>query len=101
MGMTLAAISLLEETDQIGAADDRLRELTLDNDLAQKPGLWRLGVRFADQRDRPDRALECLESALENEFRNLPEVVDLQTVRADYGRLLERYEKLADAMVLL
>jgi tetratricopeptide (TPR) repeat protein len=99
--MTLAGTAFLEDTNQIAAADDKLRQLAADKELAQKPGLWRMGVRFADQRDLPDRALECLEQALENEFRNLPEVVDLNTVRADYGRLLEHYEKLAEAMVIL
>ena len=42
--------------------------------------------------------LECLERALDAEYRNLPEVIDLKAVREDYGRLLGHYQDLADAL---
>ena len=58
-------------------------------------------MRLADERALQDRALECLEKALDAEFRSLPEVVDLRAVRADYGRLLNQYKKLAEAMLIL
>src|SRR5205823_6921499 len=99
--LTLAGIQFLAQTDQVADADGKLRELLSDKELAQKPGLWRLGVKFADERALPDRALECLEKALDAEFHDLPETVDLEAVRADYGRLLGKYEKLAESMVIL
>lgn len=49
----------------------------------------------------PDRALACLEKTLEAEFRHRPEVIDLKTVREEYGKLLGHYEKLAEAMLTL
>ncbi|HWY87383.1 MAG TPA: hypothetical protein VNX28_11690, partial [Gemmataceae bacterium] len=99
--LRLAAIQFLADTDQVAAADDKLRGLLADKELAKYAGLWRLGIHFADERALPDWALECLEKALESEFLDLPEVVDLGTVRTDYGRLLDQYEKLAEAMLIL
>ncbi len=39
--------------------------------------------------------------ALEEEYHNLPAVIDLAAVRRDYAWLLQGYEKLADALVAL
>ncbi|MBI3407439.1 MAG: FecR domain-containing protein [Planctomycetes bacterium] len=100
-GMKLAGLEFLWHTKQIAQADDLLQELLKDKKLAKAPGLWRLGVQFAEERDMPDRALECLEKALEAEFRHRPEVIDLKVVRQEYGKLLGHYEKLAEAMLTL
>src|SRR5262249_56346867 len=67
----------------------------------QRAALWRLAGKLAGRRDRTARALECLEKALELEYAQLPEVIDLQAVRRDYGALLGHYQSLADAMVTL
>ncbi|MCI0743760.1 MAG: FecR domain-containing protein, partial [Gemmataceae bacterium] len=70
-GLQLAAVGFLAKTGQTTAADAALAKLTAQPELADKPGLWRLGVQFADQRDLPSRGLECLEKALETEFQAL------------------------------
>jgi tetratricopeptide (TPR) repeat protein len=44
------------------------------------------------------RSLECLERALDAEFQKLPETIDVQAVRQEYGRLLGHYQGLVDAM---
>jgi len=58
----------------------------------------------------PDRTLECLEKTLDAEFvewskpslaRRANDVIDLKTVRQEYGKLLGAYEKLAESMVTL
>ena len=117
--MTLAVIEFLQEMGQTAQADQMLRKLLLDPKQAQRPTLWRLASTLAHKRDMPAQSIECLEKALDLEFRgadfqsaqgtfgqieNLPhrsEVVDLQQVRQEYAQLLTHYQALADAMVAL
>jgi tetratricopeptide (TPR) repeat protein len=99
--LVLAAIAFYEETSQLPQADDLLRTLLTDAKLAREPGLWRRALKLAEQRDLTSRSLECLERALDAEFTRLPAVIDLSSVRSEYGQLLGRYEKLAEAMVTL
>jgi tetratricopeptide (TPR) repeat protein len=99
--LLLAAVGFFQETAQLPQADRLLQKLLDDPKLAERAGLWRLASQLAEKRDMPARALECLEKALEIESRNLPEVIDLQKVRTDYGKVLTHYETLADSMVTL
>jgi tetratricopeptide (TPR) repeat protein len=99
--MSLAGIAFLRETGQLAEADQILQKLLADERLAGRPDLWRLKAQLAEQRDQPPAALEALERALEAEFARPPEVIDLQAVRADYRKLLEHYQQLAEAMVTL
>ncbi len=97
----LAAIHFLNATSRFDRADVLVRELLADADLAQAPGLWRLASQIADNRKDSVRAIECLETALDFEYADLPEVFDVQPIRNDYGRLLGHYEWLADASTSL
>jgi Tfp pilus assembly protein PilF len=99
--MTLAGITFLQETGQLAQADRLLEKLLADPKLARRAALWRLGVKLAEQRDMPARALECLEHALEAEFQKPRAVINLQEVRHDYAKLLEHYQNLAQAMTTL
>src|SRR5262249_46460689 len=99
--MTLAGLGFLWDSGQYPEADRLLTKLMEDPKLAAKSALWRLGTRLAEKRDLTSRGLACLEQALAAEFAHLPEGVDLKTVRGDYGKLLEHYQGLADAMVAL
>ncbi len=96
--MTLAAIDFLMETGQYAEADRLLRGLLDDAELAKRPDLWRLAAGLAAKRDQSARAMECLERALDAEFRALPEVIDLRSVREEYGRVLGNYQDLANAL---
>jgi thioredoxin-like negative regulator of GroEL len=100
-GMTLAGIDFLMETGQYSRADQLLDGLLADPKHSGKAMLWRLGALLAERRDRKARQLECLEHALDAEYGNLPEVIDISAVRKDYERLLAHYESLAEAMVTL
>ena len=100
-GMTLAGIDFLLQTGQFAEADRLVQTLLDDAELAKRPGLWRLAAQIAAQREQPARELECLERALDSEYRRLPEVIDLQAVRRDYQRLLANYQELANALVRL
>jgi anti-sigma factor RsiW len=98
---TLAAVEYLGRTNQFAQADSLLQTLLDNPTFAAEASLWRLGAQIADQRGMKDRAIVCLERALDLEFKQLPEVIDLQTVRADYGKLLQHYQSVARAAVTL
>jgi tetratricopeptide (TPR) repeat protein len=99
--MTLAGIAFLWETNQLAQADQLLQGLLADERLARQPSLWRLAARLAGRRALPDRQLACLERALDVEYRKLPEVINLEAFRRDYGSLLDQYQRLAEAMKTL
>jgi tetratricopeptide (TPR) repeat protein len=99
--MRLAALEFYWHTGQFARADGLLTELLRDPELARRAGLWHLGARLAEKRQRPARELECLERALDAEFHDLPEVVNLKAVRAGYEKLLSRYQTLAESLATL
>jgi tetratricopeptide (TPR) repeat protein len=101
VALTLAGIRFYQNTGQLARADGLLQKLEADPKLAGSAGLWRLGAGLAEGRDMQARALFCLEKALEAEYQQMPEVIDLKHVRADYRKLLEHYQGLAGAMVAL
>jgi ferric-dicitrate binding protein FerR (iron transport regulator) len=99
--VTLAAIDYLMGTSQDARADGLLTPLLDDKEHSKHPELWRLAAQIAQRRGQAARAVTCLETALEIEFQDLPDVVNLQEVRQDYGRLLQHYESLAGALTAL
>jgi len=98
---SLSAINFLTQTGQHSDADARLRPLLDNKDLARQPGLWRLAGGIADARGLTARSIECLERALPLEYQDLPDVIPLEAVRRDYGRLLDHYASLAQAVTAL
>jgi tetratricopeptide (TPR) repeat protein len=101
LGMMRAGIAFLMETGQFVRADRVLDSLLTDPKLARKAVLWRLGAQLAERRDLKARQLECLEHALDAEYRDLPDVIDIAAIRKDYEKILGHYEALAEAMVTL
>jgi ferric-dicitrate binding protein FerR (iron transport regulator) len=109
LGTTLAAVGYLWQTSQYAPADDLLRSLLDDRDFQQfadlwpreHAALWRLSGRIAEARGVTARSIACLERALDLEYRDLPEVINLEEVRRDYGKLLEHYQSLAQALATL
>jgi hypothetical protein len=91
----LAAVQFLSQTDRLAHADDLVSKLLADEKWAAEPSLWRLASRLADRRGMPDRSLACLEKALDLEYQESPEVIDLEAWRRDYGTLLGHYQRLA------
>ena len=78
-----------------------VRNLLDDPKLAKEPELWRMAANIADSRNMTSLHMECLEKALDLEYRDLPAVINLDTVREEYGKLLHRCNSLADAIVAL
>ena len=99
--VTLGAVEFYRSTSQLAEAERLLGTLLADAKQAEKPGLWRLAESIAEERGQPARRYECLERALDAEYRQMPEVVNLEVVREEYERLLNHYQDLANAMVSL
>jgi tetratricopeptide (TPR) repeat protein len=99
--VTLTAMAFLRQNNQVAPADDLLRPILDTLAFAAEPSLWRLGALLAGQRGQPNRAVECLERAVDLEYGHLPEVVNLQAIRTDYGLLLSHYRAVANALATL
>jgi ferric-dicitrate binding protein FerR (iron transport regulator) len=93
----LSAIEYLISMQEFAPADEICRGLLKESDFAKNPQLWRLAAQLATNRGERIREIECLETALDLEFAELPEVVDLQSLRNDYSRLFNHYEYLVQA----
>jgi len=98
---TLAAVEYLWYTGQPAIADALLQPLLHNEKYARWPVLWRLAAMVAEKRGMTARALRHLERAMEIEYDNLPESVDVRRVRLQYGDLLGRYGKLAKQIATL
>jgi hypothetical protein len=99
--LTLAGIEYLWHTGQHARADALLQPLLADAQLGRRSSLWRLAAALTGQRGMLARAAACLEKAMDLEYQDLPEVINLQAVRTDYGALLGHYQQLAAAITLL
>jgi len=97
----LSTVEYLLETKQFARAGVRLEELLKDETVGRSPRLWRLASSLATKRNLPGRAVVCMEKALDLEYCNLPEMVNLDTLRADYGTLLNQYQQMATALTML
>jgi ferric-dicitrate binding protein FerR (iron transport regulator)/tetratricopeptide (TPR) repeat protein len=99
--LTLVGIEFLGQTGQVARADVLLQPLLTDAKLAENLSLWRLAAAITQRRGMLARSAAYLEKALDLEYRQLPDVVNLEAVRSDYGSLLEHYQKLASAVTIL
>ena len=92
---TLAVIENYWHASQFGRADALLGPILDDPKTRDNPTLWRLAAALAQRQQKLMRAIACLEKALEIEYRQLPEVINLQTVRRDFSTLLNAYGAVA------
>jgi len=90
-----AAIEMLTRFREETRAAKLARELLQTPRFAKNSYLWRLGSQLADRTGQTTEAIGCLERALDLEYRHLPEVINLETWRQDYRRLLDHYKSLA------
>jgi hypothetical protein len=98
---TVAAVDFLIQINRLAQADSALKTLLTDAKLAKAPALWRLAADLAQRRGITSRAALCLEKALDMEYRELPEVINLKKVRQDYTQLLTHYHQLALALTAI
>ncbi|HEV3204606.1 MAG TPA: VIT domain-containing protein, partial [Gemmataceae bacterium] len=93
----LAGVEYLWQTGQVARADSLLQPLLNDETVAKRSSIWRLAAWLANQRGAGLESVPYLEKAMEIEFQQLPDVINLQAVRTDYGQLMGRYQALAGA----
>src|SRR5262249_27189259 len=98
LGVSLAACEYLWHTGQTARADEVVQRLFKVEKLAEQSELWRLASTLAQRRGHTARSIACLEKALDLEYRDLPDVIDLEQWRGEYGRLLAHYSELASAV---
>jgi tetratricopeptide (TPR) repeat protein len=99
-GDRLALLASLEYLahNRLDARADAVRDqLVADKAVAGNPGVWRLSAALSQQRGQSARALADLEKALDIEYQQLPELINLEAVRVDYRQLLARYVEIAKA----
>ncbi len=100
-GLTVAVVEFLRGNGKLIEAERLLQSLLEDAEWSKRADLWRLAVQLAEGRESPARRMECLERALDAEYRDRPEVMKLNTIDSEYGRLMSHYQGLAEAMVTL
>jgi ferric-dicitrate binding protein FerR (iron transport regulator)/tetratricopeptide (TPR) repeat protein len=88
-------------TGQTARADTMLKLLLAEEPFNKSPTLWRLAAQLAMQRGHLARSVACQEQALDLDYADLPPVVNLQAVRAEYSQLLTQYQQVANALALL
>jgi ferric-dicitrate binding protein FerR (iron transport regulator)/tetratricopeptide (TPR) repeat protein len=98
---TLAGVEYLWQVGQAAQAASLIQPLLADAALAKQSSLWRLAAFLAGQNGAGPGVATYLEKALDLEYHDLPAVINLQTVRTDYGALLAHYQSLALAMATL
>jgi tetratricopeptide (TPR) repeat protein len=91
-----AAITFLTSIDREARALELVRELLEKENFDRNPHLWRLSSQLLTRANQNAEAIRCLEKALDLEYAQLPEVIDLETWRRDYRQLLDHYDKLAE-----
>ncbi len=94
--VTPAAVEYLRRTHAPFRADALLRDLMASERPSQDARLWRLRSAVASDMGNEDEAVTCLERALDLEYRDLPDFIDLAGWRDDYGRVLRHCRKLAE-----
>jgi tetratricopeptide (TPR) repeat protein len=100
-GLTLVCVNFLEQRKNFVQADRLLVKVLQDKKLAEHPDLWRWRAELTQSYGQTATAITCLEKALDLEYADLPELVNLESIRADYRRLLNHYQKIAEATASL
>jgi tetratricopeptide (TPR) repeat protein len=93
----LAAAMFLARLGDRDRADEYLTPVLKAGHFANQPLVWRLAADLAGQRRNTSRLASYLEKALDLEWEQMPETVDVQALRADYETLLNAYRQILTA----
>jgi tetratricopeptide (TPR) repeat protein len=99
--LTMISVRYLAHGKRFAQADRLLVKLLEDKKLAQYPELWRWRSGLTKEAGQTAVSLVCLEKALDLEYADLPELVNLESIRADYRTLLTHYQRIAEASASL
>lgn len=101
LGVTLTALEMVWHSGQVARAGAMIDGMLRDPELAKEPMLHRVGAMVAQRRGFLARSLHHQERAIELEYADLPEVINLAMVRNEFSGLLQRYLQLANAIATL
>src|SRR5262249_1257573 len=79
-GLTLACVQFLEQGKNFVQADRLLVKVLEDKKLAEHPDLWRWRAEMAKHYGQTATSIACLEKALDLEYADLPELVNLESI---------------------
>jgi tetratricopeptide (TPR) repeat protein len=95
--LSLISVRYLVDRKSYVQADRILAKVLDDKKLAEHPELWRWRSEIAGNFGQTATSLAALEKALDLEYAELPELVNLESIRTDYRTLLGHYQRIADA----
>jgi tetratricopeptide (TPR) repeat protein len=90
-------VDFLREAKEHARADALVRSLLADKKYAAWPWLWRLAAETAEGRGMTAQAIADRARAVEIEFEKLPDTINVEWVRREYGGLLDQCRKLTPA----
>ncbi len=93
----LTAVEYLWSINAAEQADRLVSDLLMLPALQNESQIWRLAAKIAERRGERLRQFDCLEKALDLEYRHVPALFNIEPIRNDYGNLLRHYEWLAEA----
>jgi tetratricopeptide (TPR) repeat protein len=96
-GLTLLSAGFQTERKHFVQADRLLARALEDKDLAKHPGLWRWREQVSRDFGQQAASIACLEKTLDLEYADLPELVNVESIRTDYRTLLNHYQTIAEA----
>ncbi len=97
----LLGLEYFLRTGQEDRAGVLLQDLLTDEVVARNSALWRFSASLAQKRGNLARSATALEKALDLEFKDLPDVINLAPLRDDYRQLLNHYQQVATALTVL
>ncbi len=99
--LTLVSIQFQTQRQNFVQADRLLQKVLEDKDLAKRPELWHWRSEMTKRYGQTAASIACLETALDLEYADLPELVDLERVRGEYRTLLNHYQTVAESLASL
>ncbi len=94
--LLLVGLQCLITTDDWGRAEDFVRRLVNYRNAREDAALWRTASQIATALGNDDESLRRLEQAMRLEFASLPDTVNVESLRADYNRLFDRFATFVD-----
>jgi tetratricopeptide (TPR) repeat protein len=99
--LTLATVWMLDKHQQKVESERLLKPLLEDEEWSKLPEVWRMAAKLAAAQDLSGRRMECLERALDIEYRDPNVNRSRDQAVKEYREMMEHYQKLAEAMVTL
>tara|TARA_R110002072_G_scaffold303142_1_gene495835 strand:+ start:109260 stop:115841 length:6582 start_codon:yes stop_codon:yes gene_type:complete len=94
--LLLAGLQCLMTIEDWDRAEDFVRRLINNRNARENAALWRTASQIATALGNDDESLQRLEQAMRLEFASLPDTVNVESLRADYNRLFDRFTTFVD-----